>query len=125
NKYKDFSYDIAANFSFIKNEITDLKGSGPYISGGTFQQVGYPINSLYGYMCDGIFQTQQEIDAHAKQSGGKIAPGDLIYRDISGPEGKPDGVIDGNDRTYLGTYFPKITYGFTLGSQWKGLELTL
>ncbi|WP_052272825.1 TonB-dependent receptor [Flavihumibacter solisilvae] len=125
NNYKSLSYDVSANVSFIKNEVTDLKGSGPYISGGTFTEVGYPINSLYGYISDGIFQTQEEIDNHATQSGGKIEPGDLKYRDISGPQGKPDGVIDGNDRTYLGTYFPEVTYGFTLGAQWKGFDLSI
>ncbi|GAO43370.1 TonB-dependent receptor [Flavihumibacter petaseus] len=125
NQFREVTYDVAANIAFIKNEVNDLKGSGPYISGGTFTDVGYPINSLYGYICDGIFQTQEEIDNHATQSGGKIEPGDLIYRDISGPSGKPDGVIDGNDRTYLGTYFPKITYGLTLGAQWKGIELSV
>lgn len=125
NNINEVNYNVSANISFIENKITDLKGSGPYISGGTFQQVGFPINSLYGYVAEGIFQTQAEVDAHAAQSGGKIAPGDIKYKDLSGPEGKPDGVIDGYDKKYLGTYFPKVTYGFTMGANWKSLEVSL
>ena len=125
NNINEFNYNISANISFIDNKITDLKGSGPYISGGTFQQVGYPVNALYGYVAEGIFKTQAEVDAHAKQSGGVIAPGDIKYKDLSGPDGKPDGVIDGYDKQYLGTYFPKVTYGFTMGAAWKSIEVSL
>jgi TonB-linked SusC/RagA family outer membrane protein len=115
------SWNIAVNVAFIKNKITDLAGTGSISSGLV---VGEPIKAFYGYISDGIFQTQQQVDAHAKQSGGVIAPGDLMYRDVSGPNGKPDGVIDGNDRVYLGSPFPKTTFGFTLGAGWKGFNVS-
>ena len=114
----NFNYGASLNASFIKNEITDLHGIGPIISGATFRQVGYPIDGFYGYISDGIFQTQAEVDAHATQSGGVIAPGDLKYRDING-----DGIIDGSDRTYLGTKFPKATFGLNLNAGWKGFDV--
>jgi len=118
DKIRDISYGINVNTAFITNEITDLKGSGPYINGGRFQQVGYPINSLYGYIAEGIFQTQGDVNKHARQSGGVIAPGDIMYKDLNG-----DGRIDGNDRTYLGSYFPKMTYGLNLSLEWKGIDV--
>ncbi len=117
---RDFSYSINANAAFIKNEVTDLKGTGPIISGFRFMEVGYPINAFFGYESEGIFQTQKEVDDHAKQTGGKIAPGDLKYKDQNG-----DGVINGADRVYLGTYFPKITYGITAGANFKGFDLSI
>ena len=116
----DFSYSINANAAFIKNEVTDLKGTGPIISGFRFMEVGYPINAFYGYESEGIFQTQKEVDDHAKQTGGTIAPGDLKYKDQNG-----DGVINGSDRVYLGTYFPKVTYGITAGANYKGFDLSI
>ncbi|PSL43081.1 TonB-linked SusC/RagA family outer membrane protein [Chitinophaga niastensis] len=118
NRVHEFSYYVNMNAAFIKNEITDLKGSGPYINAGTFQQVGYPVNSLYGYISEGIFQTKDEIAKHATQRGGVIAPGDIMYKDINN-----DGVIDGKDRVYLGSYFPKMTYGLNGGISWKGVDV--
>ncbi|MGO4292479.1 SusC/RagA family TonB-linked outer membrane protein [Chitinophaga sp. RAB17] len=119
-KKGDFSYSITANAAFIKNEITDLDGTDPIITGATYLKVGHPANSYYGYQAEGIFQTQEEVDKHAKQTGGKIAPGDLKYKDQNG-----DGVIDGNDRVYLGSYFPKVTYGVNLGGGWKGFDVSV
>lgn len=121
DKIGSVSYNIAINASFITNKITDLAGTGSISSGLV---VGEPIKAFYGYQVEGIFQTQQQVAQHAKQSGGVIGPGDLMYKDISGPNGKPDGVIDGNDRTYLGTPFPKTTFGFTLGAGWKGFNVS-
>ncbi|MEZ2337974.1 SusC/RagA family TonB-linked outer membrane protein [Mucilaginibacter sp. RCC_168] len=121
NKIGNVSYNVAVNASFITNKITDLAGTGSISSG---RVVGYPLQAFYGYQAEGIFQTQQQINDHAKQSGGVIGPGDLMYKDISGPNGKPDGVIDGNDRVYLGSPFPKTTFGFTLGAGWKGFNIT-
>lgn len=119
-KISDVKLDVGANLTYINNEITDLKGVGPIIGSGsiTFQQVGYPINSLYGYKCEGIFRTSEEVANHAKQNA-NTAPGDLKYEDIN-----HDGKIDASDRTYLGTYFPKTTYGFNIGATYKAFEVS-
>jgi hypothetical protein len=53
------------------------------------------------------------------------SPGDIKFRDISGPNGKPDGVIDNNDRTYLGTYLPKVSYGLNLSADYKNFDLSV
>ena len=118
-KSRGFGYNASANISFIKNEITDLYGTGPFINGYTYQQVGYSINSLYGYVAEGIFQSKEEIAGHAKQKS-STAPGDIKYQDLNG-----DGVINSADRQYIGNYYPKTTFGFNLGGTWKNLDLSL
>jgi TonB-linked SusC/RagA family outer membrane protein len=117
---KNFTFDILANASFIKNTVTDLADTDPIISGYTFMKVGYPINSFYGYESEGFFQTQAQVDNHASQSDGVIAPGDIMYKDQNN-----DGVIDGADRVYLGTYFPKVTYGLNISMGWKAFDVTM
>lgn len=118
-KAGDFTYNIGANAAFIKNEVTSLDGTGPNISGVTIQKVGLPINSFWGYQAEGLFQNQQQVAAHAYQ-GVNTGPGDIIYKDQNG-----DSTIDQtHDRVYLGTYFPKVTYGFNLGAGWKGIDVT-
>jgi len=116
----DFQYDVSANASFIKNTVTDLKDTDPIINDYSFLKVGYPINAFYGYESEGIFQTQQQLDSHATQSGGTIGLGDIMYKDQN-----KDGVIDGDDRKYIGTYFPKVTYGANFAVAWKGFDLSL
>jgi len=120
NKIGAFTYNIGANASINRNRITDLAGTGSMSTGYV---VGEPIKAFYGYQVEGIFQNPQQVSSHATQSGGTIAPGDLMYKDISGPNKKPDGVIDGNDRTYLGSPFPGMTYGINLGAGWKGFAV--
>jgi TonB-linked SusC/RagA family outer membrane protein len=119
---RDFAFDVNANVSFIKNEITSLAGTGPFPNGSTIQGQGLPINALYGWVSEGLFQSQQEIEAHASQNGmgGPVAPGDIKYKDLNG-----DTVINGQDRQYLGTYFPKVTYGVNISARYKGFDATL
>lgn len=118
---QNFTFDIITNASFIENKVLDLAHTDPIVSGFSFMKVGYPINSFYGYEAEGIFQTQQQVDEHAKQTGGTIAPGDIMYKDQDG-----DKKISGStDRVYLGTYFPKVSYGLNILMGWKGFDLKM
>ncbi|MFT3749515.1 MAG: TonB-dependent receptor [Agriterribacter sp.] len=85
--------------------------------------LGRSRNSLYGYIADGLFQTQEEIDNAPAQVG--AAPGRIRYRDINGPDGKPDGKIDNYDRTWIGVQDPKLEYGFNIGLTWKNFDFNL
>ncbi|MDF2475117.1 MAG: putative TonB-linked outer rane receptor protein [Sphingobacterium sp.] len=115
----DFSYNGSFNISFINNKVTDLHGTGPHLTNTTFRDVGYPINSLYGFIAEGIFQSQEEVKNHAVQSN-RTAPGDLKYKDLDG-----NNVIDSDDKQYLGNFYPKTTFGLTLGGSYKNFDLTL
>lgn len=125
DKKGDFTYGITANATFLKNEVIDLgPSSSPVVSAASILKPGLPMRAFWGYEATGIFQTQAQIDASpVLGSRARIAPGDLMYKDISGPTGKPDGIIDGNDKTYLGSNFPKITYGLNLDVSWKNFDL--
>ncbi|MBS1745788.1 MAG: TonB-dependent receptor [Bacteroidetes bacterium] len=116
---KEFTYNINANVSFIKNEVKDLSGTGPIIGGYTFYDVGVPFYSFYGYKAAGIFQSDDEV-AKAPYQSTRTAAGDLRYVDIDGND-----TINSADRTNLGTYFPKTTFGLTFTAQWKGFDLTV
>ncbi|MDF9797587.1 TonB-linked SusC/RagA family outer membrane protein [Catalinimonas alkaloidigena] len=123
DKVKDFSYQVNVNVSDVKNEVLDIGGSD-IIGGSRIIREGHPLHSYYGYVADGLFQSQEEID-NAPFHYGNTAPGDIRYRDISGPEGVPDDKIDNFDRTILGNYFPRYEYSMNLEAQYKGFDLTL
>ncbi|MEG1545155.1 MAG: SusC/RagA family TonB-linked outer membrane protein, partial [Tannerellaceae bacterium] len=72
NTIRDFKYHATFNISYVHNEITDLSGGDT-----PGRSVGDPINNIYGYVCEGIFKDQAEIDAHPKQVTGTPVPGDL------------------------------------------------
>ncbi|WP_341834596.1 TonB-dependent receptor [Chitinophaga pollutisoli] len=113
----DFSYSVNANASFIKNNIEKFISPGP--DGYTIRQEGLPINALWGYIAEGLFQSKEEIAAHAKQAV-NTAPGDIKYKDLNG-----DGEINTKDKTYIGNYYPKMTYGLTMNGSWKNIDLTI
>ena len=116
----NFKYNIGANFSYIHNEVKDLAGN-PFIAGGkTYQFVGEKMNSFYGYQVEGIYQTEQECAADPTAVANGLKPGDFKYKDLNG-----DGIVDGEDRTTLGSYLPNFIYGFNFGFQWKNLDFLL
>jgi TonB-linked SusC/RagA family outer membrane protein len=118
--YKDkvgqFGYYVNANFNCVNNKITDLDGT-QYPG----RELGDPIYNIYGYVAQGIFQNQAQINVHADQTalGGTPKPGDIIYKDLNG-----DGKINASDQVNLGSYFPKITYGLSFGANYKGFDIS-
>jgi TonB-linked SusC/RagA family outer membrane protein len=122
-----FTFDISANLTTVNNKVLALGGNNEPIYGtGARTEVGHEVGEHYGFVYEGIFQTQDEINNHATQFGAVLAPGDVIYKDISGPEGKPDGVVDeAYDRIYLGSAIPKYNYGFNFSASFKNFDFTL
>lgn len=121
-----FTFDISANLSTVKNKVLALGGNNaPIYGAGSKTEVGGEIGRHYGYVYEGIFQTQDEVNTHAFQQP-NVGPGDVKYKDISGPDGRPDGVIDdAYDRVYLGSGIPKYNYGFNFSAQYKKFDFTL
>lgn len=113
NQVNDFRYSASFNFSYVHNEITDLKGADQ-----PGRSVGDPVNNIYGYVFDKIFESQEEIDNSPKQIWGAV-PGDLKYKDLNG-----DNVIDDKDRTSIGSDFPSINYGLRLEMGYKQFDFS-
>lgn len=128
NNTKKFNYTLGASLSlFADNEVTGLGDRGrETISGETIIRIGAPFNAIYGYKVLGIFQTAAEVAAAPVQFGSvRTAPGDFRYEDLSGPAGKPDGIIDQFDRTVIGNPFPKMVYSFNGSINFKGFDLAV
>ena len=130
DKISIFKYEIGFNISHIKNEVTGLGSGNEPVYGAriseesivdyvTKTEVGMPIGYFYGYVTDGIFQTQEEVAASA-QNDRFTAPGDFRFKDLNG-----DGVIDASDRTYLGSPHPDFVFGLPVSLSCKNWELYL
>jgi TonB-linked SusC/RagA family outer membrane protein len=121
NKIGDFRYDVTFLLSDVRNKVTDLRDQ-EFVSGLFISRVGEPLNSYYGYIADGLFQTADEVRT-APTHFPNTAPGDIRYRDVSGPQGTPDGVINQFDRVVLGNNFPRYDFGVNGNLSWKGFDL--
>ncbi len=118
SKNRDFSYDFGIVLSAYRNEVKKL-AANQFIAGSyTRTEVGMPISSFYGYVLDGIFQTQAEVDAHATQA--QKAVGRWIYRDVNA-----DGIVNDKDRTYIGNPHPDFEYSLNSRLTYKNFDLTL
>lgn len=132
----DFQLGIDGNMGFVTNELTSL-GTGKTIFGPSFQgdamtltEENQPIAYFYGWIADGIFQSDEEAQTAPKQNlpddlseykpAKNTAAGDIRFRDINN-----DGVIDANDRTSLGHYLPDFTYGLNVNASYKGFDFTM
>jgi TonB-linked SusC/RagA family outer membrane protein len=140
NIEKPFTWRTGLNFSVDRNKITDLYNNTPINSTyGTSSlisssRVGQPVGLLTGYIADGLFQNIDQIKNHAIQTSSGVLlvnpaqgtwVGDVMFRDISGPDGKPDGIIDQNDRTVIGNPWPKFTYGLNNTFSYKNFDLNI
>jgi TonB-linked SusC/RagA family outer membrane protein len=117
---KDFSYTINGNFSVNKNDVESignninfqLLGNG----GVNVTETGKSIGYFFGYVQTGIYQTTAQLDKEPHMASS--APGDVAYKDVNN-----DGKIDQNDRTYLGTPFPKYNFGGNISLDYKNFDL--
>lgn len=134
NNIGDFNYSITANASYLQNKLINLgnetgeqiyesagaSGVGSYVKGMNGEVFPY----FYGFVTDGIFQNQAEVDAHTNADGEKLQaaalPGDVRFVDLNN-----DGVISDADKTKIGKGMPDWTYGLTLSADWKGLDMNL
>ena len=128
----DFKWSSDAVFSYNKNNVENINSDTPIItaSGGFNSAIGlikagYPVNVFYGYITDGIFQNQAEVDSHAVQMPGSnsatsTAPGDIRFKDLNN-----DGVVNDKDRTIIGNPNPKFTFSFNNTFSYKNFDLTI
>lgn len=127
-KSKKLNYSIGVSGSlFNVNEVTGLGNRGlETVTGTSIIRIGAPFNAYYGFQALGIFQTAAEVASAPVQFGSLLtAPGDIRYADISGPAGKPDGIIDDNDLSVIGTPYPKMSYNINGTLNYQGLDLSL
>ena len=132
----DFTWNTTINISYLENEVQTLVDGIPFDAGFANRIAeGQSLGSFFGHVTDGIFQNQAEIDAAATQTS-NTSPGDIRFVDIAGgagPDGitataddlAPDGVINDDDRTYIGKALPDWTGGITNRLAYKGFELNV
>jgi TonB-linked SusC/RagA family outer membrane protein len=136
-KQGEFKWDLSANVSTVNNKVNKLSTANSVIYSGsnadyggfdiTRTEAGHPVQSFYGWVVDGIFQSETEIANAPTQTAGKpeepgkrTAPGDIRFRDLNG-----DGRITPDDRTYLGSFLPDLLYGVNFSGNYRNFDLTV
>ncbi|WP_225444090.1 SusC/RagA family TonB-linked outer membrane protein [Echinicola arenosa] len=132
----ELRYGITANISDAKNQITDM-GTSAASLGDNIRRVGDPVNAYYGYLTDGLAQIEdfesydEDNDRYLNPSFPVISsyadivqPGDVVYKDISGEAGQPDGIIDEFDKVVFGDPYPRYSYGFRGYANWKQFDFS-
>ncbi|NID09201.1 SusC/RagA family TonB-linked outer membrane protein [Fibrivirga algicola] len=127
NVDRKFKWRTSANITFNRNKVLNLGGDierpsgqaspSSQIQNSGILRVGEPVGIFYGYVSDGLFQTQDQIKASGQPAA---LPGDRRYKDING-----DGLLNANDRTILGYAQPKFFYGFTNNFSYKNFDLSV
>lgn len=133
NKHNDLNYSISVNISSYKNKILSLGGGEPIMGGEqrlgytTKTTIGHPIGEFFGYIVEGVFQNQKQIDDANALSGESqyyqdklTRPGDFKFKDLDG-----DGKITGEDRGFIGSPHPDFTYGITATAEFHQFDISL
>ena len=117
-----FKYDISANLSSYRNTVTKLPetiaAKGTFGGNGVKSVVGHAMGSQVGYIADGIFKSQEEVDNHAYQEGAAV--GRIRYRDLNG-----DGMVTEADQDWIYSPVPAVMYGANFYFEYKGFDLTV
>ncbi|WEK37069.1 MAG: SusC/RagA family TonB-linked outer membrane protein [Candidatus Pseudobacter hemicellulosilyticus] len=121
DKIGNWGYQIGGNLSTLKNEVVDLYGLNNMPTGvpefPTRLQVGQPFNFFYGYEVEGIYQNQAEIAADPIAVANGVQPGYFKYKDQNG-----DKLLNDQDRVNIGSYLPKMYYGFNINLDYKNFD---
>ena len=121
---RDFTFGITANVTTYQSKITSIPSPGYFDFGYSRDndivrnQVGHPIGAFFGYQTIGIYQSDADAAKGATYAGAKA--GSFIYKDVNN-----DGVIDANDRTFIGNPNPDFTYGVNITAGYKGFDFSL
>jgi len=118
-----FNYALSFNISNFKSVMGDLGGTE--FLGDQVKKEGSEFNEWYGYLSEGLFQTADEV-ANSPVLNANVKPGDVKYKDVSGPDGVPDGKISPEyDRVFLGGSLPQYLYGGQISLGYAGLSLNV
>jgi len=119
----DFRYSVSANLSDFISKMGNLGGTE--FLGEKVKMEGSQFDEWYGYISDGLFQTQEEVDNSPKLNN-NVTVGDIKYKDISGPDGVPDGKISSEyDRVLLGGSLPRYMFGVNFSASYKGFDFSM
>lgn len=129
NVDKKIRWSTDFNVSTYRNKVVKLGPNGdPIYVDGNVTMIGQPIGMFFGWLTDGIFLNQQEVDkgpVFAPGTTTRSRPGDVRFVDLSGPDKKPDGIIDNYDKTIMGTPYPNLYYGMTNRLSYKNFSLSV
>ncbi len=138
-----FQWDSDFQISFNRNKLKGLSGTsnaqivgyGQWSDVVSVSSVGESLYNFYGYVCDGVYKDLEDLQTSAKPEkypadgifnrANTVWVGDLKYKDISGPDGKPDGVINEYDKTNIGSPMPDFTFGWTNTFRYKSFDLSV
>lgn len=121
----DLKFNVRYNVSTLDNNVVSVSADGDFLSGGSFgvgqdppsrMEEGFPIGYFRGFVTNGIFQNQDEIDDYPTINN-NVQPGDLRFVDIN-----EDGVIDDDDKTNIGNPLPDATMGINLSIDYKNFD---
>lgn len=124
--FGDVTFNTSVNFAYNKNRWIDRGGDDDNIDGWKIQRVGSSLNAFYIYEADGLIANEKELEEYkAKYKSDPRGMSDLHAGDVKLVDANKDGTIDPDDRQVFTSNIPKFTYGWNIGAEYKGFDLTL